>query len=204
MQNIREGYITTAALASQLGISRISVFHRIKKGLIKAERLGRAYLIPLSEAKIRNTESDQVATSRGGVVIYRESANKAGVEFRLNNNNLWLSVSELSKLYNRAEKNIRANLSVLIKDGTLSGTACVNEFINDDAQPDECFSLEAVIALGFRLRSKGASRFRAWALKMMSDFLRRGYAINEHELASDRKKAEEFSRVAAVVGRHIK
>lgn len=204
MQNIRDGYITTTALASQLGISRISVFHRIKKGLIKAERLGRAYLIPLSEAKIRNIESDQVATGRGGIVIYRESANKAGVEFRLINGNLWLSATELSKLYNRAEKNIRANLSILIKDGTLSGTACVNEFINDDAQPDECFSLEAVLALGFRLRSKSASRFRAWAVKLLSDFLRRGYAINEHELSSDRKKAEEFGRVAAVVGRHIK
>jgi len=60
----KEGYLSVAELAKELGISRIAVFKRIKKGQIPAERVGRAFVISAEVANdILNKKTDEILTA---------------------------------------------------------------------------------------------------------------------------------------------
>lgn len=68
--------------------------------------------------------------------------------------------------------------------------------IANSDKPVACFSLDVIISVGYRVKSKQGTQFRIWANKILKDYLIKGYAINEKQL---KETAQQFSDLKKTV-----
>ena len=110
-----------------------------------------------------------------------------GVEVRVQNGTIWLSQKNMGELFMTSSDNIGLHLKNIFKEGELSAASVAEEFSVTAADGKiytvRHYSLDAIIAVGYRVNSKRATAFRQWATGVLRDYTLRGYVL-------DRKRME--------------
>ena len=110
-----------------------------------------------------------------------------GVEVRVQNGTIWLSQKNKGELFMTSSDNIGLHLKNIFKEGELSAASVAEEFSVTAADGKiytvRHYSLDAIIAVGYRVNSKRATAFRQWATGVLRDYTLRGYVL-------DRKRME--------------
>lgn len=134
------------------------------------------------------------------IVIFEEDAQK--VEVRLEGETVWLTLSQLAKLFGRDKSVISRHLRNIFRDFELERESVVAKNATTAADGKiyqvEHFNLDAIISVGYRVNSHRATRFRQWATTVLRHHLTRGYSLNEHRLA--RQGLSELEQAVEVLG----
>jgi hypothetical protein len=132
-----------------------------------------------NELRVRNSTTEFLifAYQRGG----------DGVEVRVQDGTIWLSQKNMGQLFDTSPDNIGLHIMNIFAEGELDAGSVVEEFsvVTADGKccPVKHYNLDAIIAVGFRVKSKRATAFRRWATGVLSGYALRGYVI-------DRKRME--------------
>ena len=109
------------------------------------------------------------------VLIYEIEAGKAGVDVRLDGETVWLSLGQMSELFQRDKSVISRHIGNLFKEGELTRDSVVANFATTAADGKsyqvEYFNLDVIISVGYRVNSKRGVQFRQWATRVLREHL---------------------------------
>ena len=134
------------------------------------------------------------------LIIYQSQNNEnISVEVLYNEEDFWLTQKSMSKLFNVAENNITYHLQNIFKTGELEESRTTqkirvvqNEGIRRVSRNVTFYSLDAIIAVGYRVNSKEATDFRIWATKTLKEYIKKGFVLNSEMLKNGPKFGKDY------------
>ena len=116
------------------------------------------------------------------ITIYETEDGKVRIEVRFENENLWLSQKLMAELFGCSTDNISLHLKNIFKSGELDQNSVTEKYSVTAADgknyKTKFYSLEAIIAVGYRVNSQRGSQFRVWATERLKEYILKGYAID--------------------------
>lgn len=135
------------------------------------------------------------------IIIYQTEDGHTQVDVRMENDTVWLSAGQMSMLFDREESNIRRHILNVFKEGELKRENNVHFLhVNGVKKPVPFYSLDVIISVGYRVKSRRGTAFRIWASKVLKDYLIKGYAINDQ---IRREQIGELRQLVQMVGRTL-
>ena len=134
------------------------------------------------------------------LIIYQSQNNEnISVEVLYNEEDFWLTQKSMSKLFNVAENNITYHLQNIFKTGELNENRTTqkirvvqNEGNRKVSREVTFYSLDAIIAVGYRVNSKEATDFRIWATKTLKEYIKKGFVVNSEMLKNGPKFGKDY------------
>jgi hypothetical protein len=119
-------------------------------------------------------------------LLYETEDGRTRVECRFSEGSLWLSQSMLAELFQTTKQNIAKHLKSIFIDGELDQGAVVNHWLTtaSDGKKYHVFyySLDAILAVGYRVRSPRGTQFRRWATDRLKEYLVKGFVLDDDRL----------------------
>ena len=144
------------------------------------------------------------------IVIYQTEDGQTQIDVRLENDTVWLNVTQMSALFDKEESNVRRHILNAFREGELERELVSAKFahttrhgaIDGKLQTQETllYNLDVIISVGYRVKSKRGTAFRIWANRVLKDYLVKGYAINER---IRKEQIGELRQLVQMVGRTI-
>lgn len=124
-----------------------------------------------------------------GFVLYQTEDGQTRITCRLEEETLWLSQAQMAELFQTSPQNITLHLKAIYDDGELSEEATCKEYLQVQSEGNRSVSrqirhyrLEAVLAVGFRVRSHRGTQFRRWATERLREYLVKGFTLDDERL----------------------
>ena len=123
---------------------------------------------------------------RGEIILYQVPEGEIKLDVRLEQETIWLSLNQLSVLFDRDKSVISRHLNKVFNDGELVRDSVVAKYATTAADGKtyqvEYFNLDAIISVGYRVNSKRGTHFRIWATRVLRNHILEGYTVNESRL----------------------
>jgi hypothetical protein len=118
----------------------------------------------------------------GQVVLYQTQDGKARIEVRFEHENVWLTQKLMSELFECSTDNVSLHLKNVFEQGELDPDSVTEEYsvtaADGKSYKTKHYSLEAIIAVGYRVNSARGTQFRIWATARLKDYILKGFAID--------------------------
>ena len=141
------------------------------------------------------------------IIVYNEG--ELEIKVSLNNETIWLSQSQMSKLFDTSIDNIGLHLKNIYKEKELNEISTTEDYsvVRQEGNRNvkrniKHYNLDAIISVGYRVSSLKATKFRQWATSILKNYIQNGYAINEHKINELRLSSLEND--VANIKSHIK
>lgn len=139
--------------------------------------------------RYKEAKKYQIRNSTAEFLIFTSQSGKNSIEVRVEEDNVWLTQKLMATLFEVSLPTINEHLTNLYTQGEISKLATIRNFRivqkegnREVARNTEFYSLEAIIAVGFRTNSQRAIQFRQWSIKILKDFAIRGYILDKERL----------------------
>ena len=120
------------------------------------------------------------------VILYTTEDGVTKIELRLEDGTAWLSQLQIADLFSATKQNISLHLKNIFEDGELSESSVVKDSLTTAADGKsyrtKLYNIEAILAVGYRVRSPRGSVFRRWASTVLKEYLEKGFAMNDERL----------------------
>lgn len=112
-------------------------------------------------------------------LIY-ETDDRIKVEVILEQENIWMTQEQISKLFNKAKSTINEHIKNIYSEGELQEQNTMRKFGNSEfsTKPTNYYNLDMIIAVGLRVKSNSGTQFRIWANEILKEYLVKGYNLN--------------------------
>lgn len=138
------------------------------------------------------------------LILYESTEGQTKIDVRLENETVWLTLNQISELFERDKSVISRHLKNIFDSDELDRNSVVvkNATTATDGKTYqvEYFNLDAILSIGYRVNSKRGTQFRQWATNRLKDYLIKGYALNEKRLQENLAELETAVRVIKQVG----
>ena len=120
------------------------------------------------------------------VIIYTANDGKTRIDVKLEEETLWLTQAQMCELYQTSKSNVSEHIKHIFEEGELNEVSVVRKFRTTAADSKEYlvshYNLDMIIALGYRIRSIIATRFRQWATKRLKEYIVKGFTLDDERL----------------------
>lgn len=120
------------------------------------------------------------------IVIYTSSDGQTKVDVRLEDETLWLTQAQMCELYQTSKSNVSEHIKHIFQEGELEEEAVVRKFRTTASDGKSYlttyYNLDMIIALGYRVKSIIATRFRQWATARLKEYIKKGFTLDDERL----------------------
>lgn len=123
------------------------------------------------------------------IIIYTTNDGKTKIDVKLEEDTIWLTQSQMCELYQTSKSNISEHIKNIFEEGELSREATIRKFRTVQIEGArkverivEHYNLDMIIALGYRIRSIIATRFRQWATERLKEYIVKGFTLDDERL----------------------
>ena len=120
------------------------------------------------------------------VIIYTANDGRTKIDVKLQDETLWLTQAQMCELYQTSKSNVSEHIKHIFEDGELNEESVVRKFRTTAADGKEYlvlhYNLDMIIALGYRVRSIIATRFRQWATERLKEYIVKGFTLDDDRL----------------------
>ena len=120
------------------------------------------------------------------VIIYTASDGQTKIDVKLEDETLWLTQAQMCELYQTSKSNVSEHIKHIIEEGELQEDSVVRKFRTTAADGKSYlttfYNLDMIIALGYRVRSIIATRFRQWATLRLKEYMVKGFTLDDERL----------------------
>ena len=142
------------------------------------------------------------------IIVYQPEGGEFHIEVRVENETVWLTQAQMAELFHATKQNISLHIANIYKEGELQHDPTVKEYLTvqkegkrNISRKVSYYNLDVIISVGYRIKSIQGTRFRQWALKVLKEYMLKGYVVNPRMLAlqSQQKLIENVdTRLTAV------
>lgn len=130
----------------------------------------------------------------GEILFYNNGGEKEFVSVVFQDETFWLSQKGMAELFETSKQNISLHLKNCFDEEELDKESVVKDFLTTAADgknyKTQHYNLDAIIAVGYRVNSKKATRFRQWATKTLKEYITKGFVLNDELM----KNGQPFGR----------
>ena len=123
------------------------------------------------------------------LIIYQNDNGLVKVNVRFANEDVWLTQGQLAEIYDTTQENVSMHISNIYKDGELEHERTYKKFLlvrqegtRSVQRNIDHYNLDMIIALGYRVQSQVATRFRRWATERLHEYIQKGFAMDDDRL----------------------
>lgn len=120
------------------------------------------------------------------IIIYRTTDGKASVALYAKDGKVWLNQQQMAELFATSKSNISMHVSNILKDKELEEKSVVKNFLTTATDGKTYnvvfYSLEMIIAVGYRVRGVRGTQFRQWATEHLTEYLVKGFTMDDERL----------------------
>jgi hypothetical protein len=123
------------------------------------------------------------------IVLYQTEDGRTRIECRFENETIWLTQALIAELFQKDVRTINEHLVNIYDEGELSRQTTIRKFRivraegkREVAREIEHYSLPAVLAVGYRVRSRRGTQFRQWATERLNEYLVKGFVMDDERL----------------------
>lgn len=120
------------------------------------------------------------------IIIYTTTDGKASVALYTRDGKVWLSQKQIAELFGTSVPTVNAHISKILKEGELGANSVIRNYLttaSDGKQYDVIYySLEMILAIGYRVRGVRGTQFRQWATRHLSEYLVKGFTMDDERL----------------------
>lgn len=141
--------------------------------------------------------ADRTDESNGQVLIYRDGSLQ--LQVRLDGQTVWLTQRALAELYQVSVPTINEHLRNIYDESELLADATIRNFrivqiegTREVSRSVDHYSLEAILAVGYRVRSRRGTEFRQWATERLTELLTKGFTLDDERIAAGRTIGQDY------------
>lgn len=135
------------------------------------------------------------------LIIYNTADGKASVALYAKDGQVWMNQNQLAELFDTSKQNISQHILNILNDNELSEESVVKNYLTtaQDGKNYEVtfYSLEMILAIGFRVRSKRGTQFRIWANQNLKQYIIKGFIIDDERLKNPDGRPDYFDELLA-------
>ena len=142
---------------------------------------------------------DKDLLKSGEVLLYSDDNNKEYINVIFKDETFWLTQKAMSELFGVKTQAVSKHLSNIFDEGELdrNSTCSKMEQVQIEgsrrvARQTDYFNLDAIIAVGYRINSKKATRFRQWATKTLKEYIQKGFVLNDEMMKNGREFGKDY------------
>lgn len=135
----------------------------------------------------------------GDILLYNNGGDKEFVSVIFEDENFWLSQNGMSELFDCTPENIIQHLKNIYAEEELDLGATAKKFLvvrkegsRNVRREIDHYNLDAIIAVGYRVNSKKATRFRQWATKTLKEYIQKGFVLNDELMKNGRPFGKDY------------
>ena len=135
------------------------------------------------------------------IIIYRTADGRASVALFAKDGKIWLNQQQMAELFATSKPNISMHIANILKDNELDGDSVVKNFLTTAADGKSYnvvfYSLEMIIAVGYRVRGIRGTQFRQWATEHLTEYLVKGFTMDDERLKNPNGRPDYFDELLA-------
>lgn len=120
----------------------------------------------------------------GNIEIYNSENGDAQISVLLEDETVWLTISQMSELFGKAKSTINEHILNIFNEEELNENDCLRKIGNSDysTKPTNFYSLDVIISVGYRVKSLQGTKFRQWATLRLKEYMIKGFSIDSEKL----------------------
>jgi hypothetical protein len=125
----------------------------------------------------------------GEIIIYQSEEGKTKIEVRLEDDNVWLTQKMMAELFQTTPQNITLHLKNIFEEDELQEDATCKDFLQVQTEgsrkvrrKQKFYNLDVVISVGYRIKSRIATKFRIWATERLKEYMIKGFTMDDERL----------------------
>ena len=138
------------------------------------------------------------------LILYTTDDGKSQIQLRADLGTVWLTQLEMAELFDATKQNISLHLKNIIEDGELDVAATIKESLTVQTEgtrqvqrPVTLYNLDAILAVGYRVRSPRGVQFRRWASTVLKEYLVKGFVMDDERLKNPDGRPDYFDEMLA-------
>lgn len=135
----------------------------------------------------------------GKILIYQNEKGDTKIDVYFEDDTIWMTQSAMCDLYQVAKSSISEHISHIFKDGELDPQATVRKFrtvqlegARQVTRERDCYNLDMILAVGYRVRSNVGIHFRRWASNVLTEYMKKGFVLNDERLRNPREFGADY------------
>ena len=138
------------------------------------------------------------------LILYTTDDGKSQIQLRADLGTVWLTQLEMAELFDATKQNISLHLKNIIEDGELDAAATIKESLTVQTEGTRKvqrlvthYNLDAILAVGYRVRSPRGVQFRRWASTVLKEYLVKGFVMDDERLKNPDGRPDYFDEMLA-------
>lgn len=135
-------------------------------------------------------------SNQHNIIIYNTADGKAEVSLYAKDGSVWMNQNQLATLFDTSVPNISMHISNILKEGELEQDSVIKNYLTTASDGKDYkvtfYSLDMILAIGFRVRSKRGTQFRVWANKHLKEYLVKGFLMDDERLKNPDGRPDYF------------
>lgn len=136
------------------------------------------------------------------LILYTTDDGRSQIKLRAEQQTVWLTQLEMAELFDATKQNISLHLKNLFQDGELDPAATVKESLTVQTEGSRAvqrkvtlYNLDAILAVGYRVRSPRGVQFRRWASTVLKEYLLKGFVLDDERLKNPDGRPDYFDEM---------
>jgi len=135
------------------------------------------------------------------LILYTTEDGRSHIQLRAQGDTVWLTQLEIAELFDATKQNISLHLKNIFTDGELDEDSVVKESLTTATDgknyQTKLYNLDAIMAVGYRVRSPRGVQFRRWASTVLHDYLIKGFVMDDERLKNPDGRPDYFDEMLA-------
>ena len=137
--------------------------------------------------------------AKGQFLVYQAEDGRMRIDVRLENETAWLTQSQMAELFQTTIPNVSMHIRNVLAEGELQADSVIQEFLTTAADgknyTTKYYNLDAIISVGYRVKSAVATRFRIWATQKLREFIVKGFVLDDERLKNPDQPFDYFEEL---------
>ncbi len=137
--------------------------------------------------------------AKGQFLVYQAEDGRMKVEVRLENETAWLTQAHMAELFQTTIPNVNIHLRNIFAEGELQADSVIKEFLITAADgkkySTKYYNLDAIISVGYRVKSAVATRLRIWATQKLREYIVKGFVLDDERLKNPDQPFDYFEEL---------
>ncbi|HOH47148.1 MAG TPA: virulence RhuM family protein, partial [Candidatus Cloacimonadota bacterium] len=140
------------------------------------------------------------------IIIYQAEEGRFQIALSRDSDTIWLNLNQIADLYQTSVPNISMHIRNILKEEELSDISTVKNYLTVQTENERqvrrnirYYSLEMILAIGYRVRSERGTQFRIWATQHLNEYLKKGFILDTKRLKGNDKLTDYFDDLLAQI-----
>lgn len=140
--------------------------------------------------------------NKSQLIIYQAEDGKIKIDVRFQDETVWLTQQLMAELFQTTQQNISLHIQNILEEGELTDSATHKEFLSVQQEGirsvkrnRDFYNLDMIISVGYRVKSRIATRFRQWATQRLREYIVKGFVLDDERLKNPDQPFDYFDEV---------